>query len=142
MQLFLDSVPVRCWQTTVDGNHFTHYKSIHMKKKTTPQKKTVNIPVKLADKILGDLESLQRELFKKPFGVREATLASAHELAEILGYETPAPGLNDLLRRDRQKLRKAYAGTDMTDVEMGIDVVQSLWEEEHGKKRRSKTTKK
>ena len=108
-----------------------------MKKTTKAIGKTVTIPVKLAEQILDDMEMMQTELFKKkPFGIREFTLASAHDLSAAVGWETPSSALNTLLKRDRAKLRKAFAGDDMTDVEMAIECAKYFYEKDKAKNKK------
>jgi hypothetical protein len=110
-----------------------------MKKK--PTNKTVTIPVKLAAQILDDVEALLTASSKMPYGVRTASLASLVELSQAIGWETPCSQLNELLRRDRKALRKAYAETGMSDFEAACDVIQHLYNEDKKKSRKRKSSK-
>jgi hypothetical protein len=109
-----------------------------MKKTAKPKAKTVEVPVKVAEAILDDIENILSEHTGKPYGARGFTLASISKLADCLGWETPSRELNRLIAKDRKAIREAYAGSGMTDAQAACDIVRYQWEELQKSNRKTK----
>jgi predicted component of type VI protein secretion system len=110
----------------------------HMKKTAKSKAKTVEVPVKVAEAILDDIENILNQHTGKPYGARGFTLASISKLADCLGWETPSRELNRLIAKDRKAIREAYAGSGMTDAQAACDIVRYQWEELQKSNRKTK----
>ena len=109
-----------------------------MKKTAKSKAKTVEVPVKVAEAILDDIENILSEHTGRPYGARGFTLASISKLADCLGWETPSRELNRLIAKDRKAIREAYAGSGLTDAQAACDIARYQWEELQKGKRKTK----
>lgn len=103
--------------------------------------KTITIPTKLAESILDDIENILRQHTGKNYGLRGFTLASIDKLATAAGWETPCRHLNKMIAKERTQLRKAYAGSGMTDAQAAIDVLQYMAKQKAKKPRKRKAAR-
>jgi hypothetical protein len=110
----------------------------HMKKTAKPKAKTVEVPVRVAEAILDDIENILNQHTGKPYGARGFTLASISKLADCLGWETPSRQFNKIIDKNRAKIRKVYAGTGMTDAQAACDIMKFAWEEQEKSNRKTK----
>jgi len=103
--------------------------------------KTVTIPTKLAERILDDIENILRQHTGQNYGLRGFTLASIDALADAAGWETPCRQLNKMIAKNRAKLRKAYAGSGMTDAQAALDALRYMHEQKESKPRKRKAAR-